>query len=579
MVQTGNSENNNPPDPIATQLDDIAAKLEAFETMKEDIAALKEGERSRSISSRNGEGDSSWRGRQPQRAYNKIDFLIFSSGDPRGWLIKAKKYFKYYQIPDEEKVEIASMRLERDALDLYSWLSHDQTIMFYEELVQAFTRRFGSVEFQNLDEFLCSIKQTGSPDPKPTTFTPIPTSTQPKYTPRIPDTEKQNRLLKGECFICGDKYGPGHRCKTGTLKVLEAEEDMEEPRVTQFFNPDFDQEEMAEISLHAILAKPHLTTMKVRAVRISGFHPGDLVFYILMLKHGSFSLPPVIPLPITKSWEIYLKPNSVITHRWVYEAGQPVLELLIVWCNRPVEEASWETYDLLDEHFPEFCLEDKAFYRRETRSKLIKSSSLRSLRPSQTHYKKGCGCTPATAKAAWNLLTDIVKDNKRSRTFVLKVELPSIKHSTLSMEAYFQKIDSLVIILTSLGSIVNDEDVVYYAVEGLPEKYNQVYGYMHYQDTFPDLKKVRSLLITEEMRLNSKADALLMDSSSPMDLMTESGNPRRSSSTPQVKPWKLCFHCCTVLDSNIQDRIYVYIKQALCHHHSRINIRKEERLG
>nr|GEX28098.1 retrotransposon Gag domain, retroviral aspartyl protease [Tanacetum cinerariifolium] len=55
------------------QIKDISAKLEAFETMKEDIAALKEGSRSR----RNGEGESSWRGRQPQRPYNKIDFPIF----------------------------------------------------------------------------------------------------------------------------------------------------------------------------------------------------------------------------------------------------------------------------------------------------------------------------------------------------------------------------------------------------------------------------------------------------------------------------------------------------------------------
>nr|GEV50622.1 retrotransposon Gag domain, retroviral aspartyl protease [Tanacetum cinerariifolium] len=149
MVHTQNSDNSNSPDPIATQLAAIAAKLEAFETMKEDIATLKEGERSRSRSrsSRNGEGKSSWRGRQPQRPYNKIDFLIISSGDPRCWLMKAKKYFRYYQIPDEEKVEIASMHLEGDALDLYSWLSHDQTVIFWEELVQAFTRSFGPVEF------------------------------------------------------------------------------------------------------------------------------------------------------------------------------------------------------------------------------------------------------------------------------------------------------------------------------------------------------------------------------------------------------------------------------------------------
>nr|GFB48764.1 chromo domain containing protein [Tanacetum cinerariifolium] len=76
-----------------------------------------------------------------------------------------------------------------------------------------------------------------------------------------------------------------------------------------------------------------------------------------------------IPLPITKDWEIDLQPNSVITHRWVYKAGQPVLALLIAWCNRPVEEATWETYDLVAEQFPEFRLEDKAFYQEGSNDK------------------------------------------------------------------------------------------------------------------------------------------------------------------------------------------------------------------
>ncbi|KAM0028068.1 putative nucleotidyltransferase, Ribonuclease H [Helianthus debilis subsp. tardiflorus] len=90
-----------------------------------------------------------------------------------------------------------------------------------------------------------------------------------------------------------------------------------------------------------------------------------LVFHISMLKpaHGSFSSVPTTPLPITKDWEIDLQPNSVITHRWVYEVGQPVLELLISWCNRPIEESTWETYDLVAEQFPAFRLEDKTFYR------------------------------------------------------------------------------------------------------------------------------------------------------------------------------------------------------------------------
>ncbi|KAL6555173.1 hypothetical protein OROGR_006431 [Orobanche gracilis] len=74
---------------------------------------------------------------------------------------------------------------------------------------------------------------------------------------------------------------------------------------------------------------------------------------------------------------------------------------------------------------------------------------------------------PKIAKEAWNLITNIVKDNKRSRASVLKAELRSIKLGTLSMEAYFQKIESLVTILTSLDSHMNDEDVVNSALAGL----------------------------------------------------------------------------------------------------------------
>nr|GEU80814.1 retrotransposon Gag domain, retroviral aspartyl protease [Tanacetum cinerariifolium] len=56
MMQTQNSDNNNPPNSIATQLAAIRAKVEAIETMKEDIATLEKGKRSGSKGSKNFEG-------------------------------------------------------------------------------------------------------------------------------------------------------------------------------------------------------------------------------------------------------------------------------------------------------------------------------------------------------------------------------------------------------------------------------------------------------------------------------------------------------------------------------------------
>ncbi|GKF93251.1 hypothetical protein Tco_0279970, partial [Tanacetum coccineum] len=83
---------------------------------------------------------------------------------------------------------------------------------------------------------------------------------------------------------------------------------------------------------------------------------------------------------------------------------------------------------------------------------------------------------PKSAKETWDLITDIVKDNKRSRTSALKAELRLIKL-----------------------------DVVHYALDGLPNKYDQVCRIMHHKDTFPGLKTALSTLIAEEMLLKSKS--------------------------------------------------------------------------
>ncbi|GJX99747.1 ribonuclease H-like domain-containing protein [Tanacetum coccineum] len=129
---------------------------------------------------------------------------------------------------------------------------------------------------------------------------------------------------------------------------------------------------------------------------------------------------------------------------------------------------------------------------------------------------------PKSAKEAWSFISDIVKDHKRSRTSALKTELRSITPGDLSIEAYFWKIDSIMTILARLDSPVNDEDVVHYALAGLPS--------------------ARSLLITEKMRLKTMDIALPADPSSPMALVADSGNSRRSFSMPHVKPWKPCFN-------------------------------------
>ncbi|GJZ12582.1 hypothetical protein Tco_0547812 [Tanacetum coccineum] len=113
----------------------------------------------------------------------------------------------------------------------------------------------------------------------------------------------------------------------------------------------------------------------------------------------------------------------------------------------------------------------------------------------------------------------------------LVAELRSIKLGALSIGAYFCKIEFIATILSSLGSPISNEDVVNITFIGLRDMYQHVSDIIIHRETFLDLKTVRSMLTTAEMRLKSKAQATYVDStsSSPMVLLANFGtNARRS---------------------------------------------------
>ncbi|GKG27838.1 hypothetical protein Tco_0406165, partial [Tanacetum coccineum] len=127
--------------------------MESIDALLKDVAAPKSQSQNRDRSGigsgKHDEGDSSWH-HQRYRPHNKIVFPTFSDGDLRGWILKAEEYFRYYDIPKKEKVDVASMHMEGDALDFYSWISIDQSIEYRGDLVRA---------LKSIDKNLCSVKQ------------------------------------------------------------------------------------------------------------------------------------------------------------------------------------------------------------------------------------------------------------------------------------------------------------------------------------------------------------------------------------------------------------------------------------
>ncbi|GKB09514.1 hybrid signal transduction histidine kinase M [Tanacetum coccineum] len=101
---------------------------------------------------------------------------------------------------------------------------------------------------------------------------------------------------------------------------------------------------------------------------------------------------------------------------------------------------------------------------------------------------------PASAKAAWDTIETIFQENKRTRTVALKGELRVIQMGDDTPDAYFSKIDSIITLLTDLGSTMDDDDIVTYAINGLSEKYGSLAQIIAHKDPFPDLATVRTMV-------------------------------------------------------------------------------------
>ncbi|GJV81893.1 ribonuclease H-like domain-containing protein [Tanacetum coccineum] len=81
---------------------------------------------------------------------------------------------------------------------------------------------------------------------------------------------------------------------------------------------------------------------------------------------------------------------------------------------------------------------------------------------------------PTTAKDALTYIEAIFQDNKRPRAMALKAELLNLKLGDLFIDGYFQKIESIVLLLNGLGSPLSNDDVVTFTLEGLTSTYETI---------------------------------------------------------------------------------------------------------
>ncbi|KAL4608000.1 hypothetical protein ACB092_09G215900 [Castanea dentata] len=251
------------------------------------------------------------------------DFPQFSGEDPPGWIYEAENFLRYQRTADNEKVLLASFNLQDEALQWYQWFEKARRNVSWEEFTHALCVRFGPSDYEDFDEALAKLRQTGTvreyqaqferiasrvhewPEKAlmgsyigglkdeirsevklfhPTTLVHATSLARlqeeklqrqrralPQYgllpTPPLRQTtEMQARREKGLCYNCDEKFVPGHKCKNQQVYMLETMLDSEEVEENEEAAARETQQTVPEISLHALSGVDTPQTMHVRGM-------------------------------------------------------------------------------------------------------------------------------------------------------------------------------------------------------------------------------------------------------------------------------------------------------------------------
>ena len=84
----------------------------------------------------------------------KLEFPLFDGMNPRNWVKKCAKYFNLYKIPDDQKVDLASMYLQREAeIWFSSYILERRHVVWDDFTVDLYARFRGDMGREVVEEF------------------------------------------------------------------------------------------------------------------------------------------------------------------------------------------------------------------------------------------------------------------------------------------------------------------------------------------------------------------------------------------------------------------------------------------
>ena len=137
-----------------------------------------------------------------------------------------------------------------------------------------------------------------------------------------------------------------------------------------------------------------------------------------------------------------------------------------------------------------------------------------------------------SARGIWEVLEKRYTSISRSNVVNLKMELNGVKKSSDSISKYLQRIKEARDKLSSVGVLIDDEEILHIILKGLPAEYHPFSASMRTKSDSVSFEELHALLSTEEELLKN-----IQELSKDTSLMAMTANKSTNSLPPnQVQP-------------------------------------------
>lgn len=98
---------------------------------------------------------------QPFQVRNiKLDFPRFDGSEILNWIFKAEQFFDYYATPDNHRLTIAAVHMEKDVVPWFQMISRNQPFQSWNMFTRALEMEFGSSPYESPRPALFKLAQT-----------------------------------------------------------------------------------------------------------------------------------------------------------------------------------------------------------------------------------------------------------------------------------------------------------------------------------------------------------------------------------------------------------------------------------